>query len=82
MNDTKPIVESGEMEGGRWVSIVHPVDIGEQAALTLAERETNVTGWVFKTRGEKRRGQYVYLLLLTDQETPSPDWDMLANGAS
>lgn len=78
MNDIKPIVESGEMEGGQWVTIVHSVNIGEQAALALAERETGQSGWAFKTRGEKRGDQFVYLLLLADQETVSPDWDMLA----
>lgn len=82
MNETKPTVNSGAIEGGQWVTIVHSVNIGEQAALALAERETGFTGWAFKTRGEKRRGKYVYLLLLADQETVSPDWDMLAKDAS
>ena len=45
----KPEVYYGAMEGGHVVSITSWNEIGAQAALVLAEKESGLTGWQFKT---------------------------------
>jgi hypothetical protein len=49
----------------------------------LAEQETKLTGWQFKTKGViNSRGQVVYILLRSDQTILSdgPDWKTLTKG--
>ena len=79
----KPEVYYGAMEGGHVVSITSWNEIGAQAALVLAEKESGLTGWQFKTNGTRNsRGQYVYTLTRQDQSQPdSVIWAMLTKRA-
>lgn len=78
-----PEVFYGAMEGGHVVTVTHFEDIGCQAALVLAERESKLTGWQFKTNGIRNsRGQFVWILVRSDQSADSegPDWKTLTKG--
>ena len=79
----KPDVYYGAMEGGHVVSITSWNEIGAQAALVLAEKESGLTGWKFRTNGIMNlRGQYVWIMVRSDEsaDSDSPTWKDMTKG--
>ena len=78
-----PDIYYGAMEGGHVVYVKSFENIGEQAELVLAEKESGLTGWKFRTNGiMNSRGQYVWIMVRPDEsaDSDSPTWKDMTKG--
>jgi hypothetical protein len=67
-----PDIYYGAMEGGHVVSVKSFENIGVHDALVLAEKESGLTGWKFRTQGiMNSRGQYVWIMVRSDESSDS-----------